>query len=85
MILLQGVFYIRENFGGGNMAKIYIYESEIYTYYEKLIEFNLKSRPNEDDDTRTALNLNIILCSACLLEGVLEDKGKLLLGYFREV
>lgn len=67
------------------MANIYIYESEIYTYYEKLIEFNLKSRANEDDITRTALNLNIILCSACLLEGILEDKGKLLLGFFREV
>lgn len=55
-------------------------------YYQELIEFNKKARCDpQNEKIKTALNLNIILCSACLIEGILEDRGKLLLGYYREV
>lgn len=68
------------------MAKYVIYESVIFPYYQQLIDFNKHERSKEENVTlNAALNLNIILSSACLVEGALEDKGKLLLGYYREV
>lgn len=68
------------------MAIYTVYESSIYPYYKQLIEFNKQQRGDPaNKDVNVALNLNIILCSACLVEGILEDRGKLLLGYYREV
>lgn len=67
------------------MAKFNVYEQGIYNYYYDLVKFNELSRDKVDANTKYALNLGIILCSACLIEGVLEDRGKLLLGYYREI
>lgn len=68
------------------MARFDIREASIYPYYEQLICFNKSARAKaENAEFNAALNMNIILCSACLVEGVLEDRGKLLLGYYREV
>lgn len=68
------------------MAIFRIFESCIYPLYQELIDFNRQARDNpENEGIKAALNLNLILCSACLVEGMLEDRGKLLLGYFREV
>lgn len=68
------------------MAKYVIYESAIYPYYKQLIDLNKQERSKvENKNVNAALNLNIILSSACLVEGILEDRGKLLLGYYREV
>lgn len=68
------------------MAKYIIHESVIYPYYKQLIDLSKQERGKiENKKVNAALNLNIILSSACLVEGVLEDRGKLLLGYYREV
>ena len=68
------------------MATIITHEESIFHYYQELIKFNKEQRSNQScPKLRAAMNLNIILCSACLVEGVLEDRGKLLIGYHREV
>lgn len=68
------------------MARFDIYEAPIFNYYQDIINFNKEAlRKPENDGRKTALNLNIILCSACLIEGVLEDRGKILLGYYRDI
>ena len=68
------------------MATIITHEESIFHYYQELIKFNKEQRSNQScPKLRAAMNLNIILCSARLVEGVLEDRGKLLIGYHREV
>ena len=68
------------------MAIFMIHEEPIHTYYKTIIEFDLLSRKSiTDSKTVLAINLNIILSSTCLIEGVLEDRAKLLLGYYREL
>ena len=60
--------------------------STIYNLYEKQLEFLFKNQNLDDDkELNSSINMNIILCSACLVEGVLEDRAKLLLGYYSAV
>lgn len=50
------------------------------------MEFSLTSRSNtENTHIKNALNLNIILSSACYVEGYMEKTAKCALGYFRLV
>lgn len=68
------------------MAKYLIYDEPIYSYYRDIIDFNIRSRESITcKKLNAAINLNIILCSACFVEGFLEDRGKLLLGYYQEI
>lgn len=67
------------------MPTFYIYEDEIYTYFQEIVDLNRKTRNAlESERAKVALNLNTILCAACFIEGLLEDRGNLLLGYHRE-
>ncbi len=68
------------------MAMYTIYEEPIYSYYRDIIEFNVKSRESITcEKLNSAINLNIILSVACYVEGFLEDRGKLLLGYYQVI
>lgn len=68
------------------MAQFRIFDQPIYSYYKRLIDFNISERENINDcELNSAINLNIILNCACYIEGFLEDCGKLMLGYYREV
>lgn len=68
------------------MSRYEIHDEQIYEYYESIIKFNIDSRKNiTDEKLTTAINLNIILNTACFLEGFFEDRGMLLLGYYREI
>ena len=63
-----------------------IYEENIYHYFDKIIELSLDERATKKNkDSIIALNINIILCSACLLEGVFEDRGKIILRYYIQI
>lgn len=64
------------------MAKYVFYQSNLSSYYKELIDFNISQRTKiENNKTLSAINMNIILCLACYLEGILEDRGNMLLGY----
>ncbi len=68
------------------MAKYFIYDEPIFSYYRDIIDFNINSRESITcRKLNAAINLNIILSSACFIEGFLEDRGKLLLGYYQEI
>lgn len=68
------------------MAIFTFFEDNIYTYFDKIIELSLNERKTtKNKDSLVAINLNIILCSACFLEGIFEDRGKMLLGYYRVI
>lgn len=68
------------------MAKFVIHEEPIYEYYRNIIEFDMDSRKSiTNEKLNAALNLNIILSVACFVEGFFEDRGKLLLGYYKEI
>ncbi len=68
------------------MAMYRIYDEPIYSYYRDIIDFNIQSRESITcRKLNAAINLNIILNSACFVEGFLEDRGKLLLGYYQEI
>lgn len=63
-----------------------IYQEGIFDYYKEIVEYTLEERNNvTDESTRFALNLNIILCLACYIEGFLENRAKAILGYYREL
>ena len=64
------------------MATYTIIERNLYPYYKEIIDFEREKRNEIDNqDTLSAINMNIILCSACYLEGILEERGNFLLGY----
>lgn len=66
------------------MATYIFYREQVLEYYKELVEFSLTSRSNtKNTHTKNALNLNIILSSACYVEGHLEKTAKCVLGYFR--
>lgn len=66
------------------MAQYIIYRKSIYEYYKQLAEFSLNSRNKEENSNiKSALNLNIILTSACFVEGFMERSAKCVLGYYR--
>ncbi len=68
------------------MATYIFYREQVLEYYKELVEFSLKSRSNTDNThIKKALNLNIILSSACYVEGYMEKTAKCALGYFRLV
>ncbi len=68
------------------MAKYLVYDEPIYSYYRDIIELNINSRKTITcNRLNSAINLNIILCSACFVEGFLEDRSKLLLGYYQAI
>lgn len=66
------------------MATYIFYREQVLEYYKELIEFSLTSRNNaENTHIKNALNLNIILSSACYVEGYMEKIAKCVVGYFR--
>ena len=68
------------------MATYIFYREQVLEYYKELVEFSLTSRSNtENTHIKNALNLNIILSSACYVEGYMEKTAKCALGYFRLV
>lgn len=68
------------------MAKIIFHEAHLSSYYKKLIDFNQMQRNEiKDNYTVAAINMNLILCTTCYLEGILEDRCKLLLGYYNSI
>lgn len=68
------------------MARFVFYEAHLCSYYMSLIKYNREQRSTiKNDRTLAAINMNLILCTACFLEGILEDRGNLLLGYYNSV
>lgn len=68
------------------MAKYSIYESNLCFYYKKIIDFERDYRNQiKDEMLLTAINMNLILCITCFLEGILEDRGHIILGYYNSV
>lgn len=66
------------------MAKYQVYSSEIYSLFKKNIDFLFENRDCQEE-LSCALNMNIILLTACYLEGLLERKAKCVLGYHRSI
>ena len=66
------------------MAVYQVYNSEIYSLFKKNIDFLFKNRDCQEE-LNCALNMNIILLTACYLEGLLERKAKCVLGYHRSI
>ena len=66
------------------MATYKIYRSEIYSLFKKNIDFLFENRDCQEE-LNCALNMNIILLTACYLEGLLERKAKCVLGYHRSI
>jgi len=68
------------------MAVYNIIDSTIYQYYKISADFMRENRTsNNNICLNHSLNLSIVLSMACYVEGVLESKGKLLLGYHRTI
>ena len=68
------------------MAKYIFYRGSVYEYYAELAEFLLESRAKQERESlKIALNMNLILASACYVEGVMEKVAKTVLGYYRVV
>lgn len=66
------------------MAVYVFYREAIYKYYVELAEFSMASRNNhENEHIKSALNMNVILSSACFVEGFMEKMAKCILGYYR--
>lgn len=66
------------------MATYIFYREQIIKYYEELANFSLINREKpENSRIKPALNLNIILSSACFVEGYMEKAAKCILGYYR--
>lgn len=66
------------------MAVYVFYREAIYKYYAELAEFSRASRNNrENEHIKSALNMNVILSSACFVEGFMEKMAKCALGYYR--
>lgn len=69
-----------------SLAKYVFYEAHLCEYYNELIQFNKAQRETiKNGKTLAAVNMNLILNTACFLEGILEDRGNLLLGYYNTV
>ncbi len=68
------------------MAIYRIYKEPIFEHYKSILDFSLESRGQQvNPKSILALNLNIILSSACLVESYLEKYGKCILGYYRVI
>lgn len=66
------------------MALYRVYNSEIYSLFKKNIDFLFENRDCQEE-LNCALNMNIILLTACYIEGLLERKAKCVLGYHRSI
>ena len=68
------------------MSKFIFHEANLCSYYKNLIDFNqLQRNEIKDNSTVASVNMNLILCTTCYLEGILEDRCKLLLGYYNSI
>lgn len=68
------------------MAIYRFYRESIYEYYKQIGDFLLTSRVNpENEHINCALNMDLILSSACYVEGFMEKEAKCVLGYYRLV
>lgn len=48
----------------------------IYEKYKLLIEYHIQQRETVDEELHSSINMNILLCCACYIEGYLECKLK---------
>lgn len=66
------------------MATYVFYREQIFERYKELAEFSLACRNKpENSHIKSALNLSLILSSACFVEGFMEKVAKCILGYYR--
>jgi hypothetical protein len=59
------------------------FHGQIFPLCETMAETLQENRPSLTDEVRDSYNMTIILCRACLIEGLLEEQAYRAIGYYR--
>lgn len=59
------------------------FHGRIFPLFETMAEALQEARPSQTDEVRDSHNMTIILCRACLVEGVLEEQAYRVIEYYR--